>query len=279
MVSLGLWRFRSAAYVLRTYEPRKRALSAALATFRTQPVAEHDLRRAVAQGKDPSNLLESLALRGTERPFQKWWHYFETYDRELGLLAAQSRQGDLPAPLRILEIGVQRGGSLGLWREYFGHTAQIWGIDIDPGCSSFSDGNTQVRIGSQSDALFLREVVEEMGGVDVVIDDGSHMSNHIVTSLAVLFPLLSSSGVYLVEDLHAAYWPDWNGGLRRRGSAVEELKLLVDGLHQPYFGQQSAPGPLAHLVGQVRSITFSDSMAVLRKGPYASPEIFLSSNW
>ena len=47
----------------------------------------------------------------------------------------------------------------------------IYGIDIDPACAAFDGIDAQVRIGSQADPDFLRRVVQEMGGVDVVLAD------------------------------------------------------------------------------------------------------------
>jgi hypothetical protein len=126
--------------------------------------------------------------------------------------------------VRFLEIGVSKGGSLDMWRSYFGPEAVIYGIDIDEACAQFDGRSAQVRIGSQDDPAFLASVVAEMGGVDVVLDDGSHDSRHIRASLDVLFPLLSEGGVYMMEDLHAAYWVSHSGGYRRPSSIMETVK-------------------------------------------------------
>ncbi len=78
----------------------------------------------------------------------------------------------------MLEIGVSKGGSLALWRKALGDRATIFGIDIDPKCAEFDGKFAKVRIGSQADASFLKSVVDEMGGVDLVLDDGSHVASH-----------------------------------------------------------------------------------------------------
>ncbi len=103
--------------------------------------------------------------------------------------------------LKILEIGVCGGSSLKIWEEYF-PLADIMGIDIDQKCDVHGGGRKTVRIGSQSDEGFLKKVVEEMGGLDVVIDDGSHQKEDIQKSFDVLFPLMNPRGIYLVEDMH-----------------------------------------------------------------------------
>jgi cephalosporin hydroxylase len=164
------------------------------------------------------------------RTSHKWVHYLPAYERHFA-----GRRG---THLRLLEIGVHRGGSLQLWRSYFGSGAILFGIDIDPECAGFADPPTEVRIGSQDDPAFLRAVVEEMGGIDIAIDDGSHIGRHQIASFEALFPLLAEGGHYVIEDLHSAYWPvEHEGGYRRQGTAIEYLKTLIDDMHAPYHSR------------------------------------------
>ena len=111
----------------------------------------------------------------------KWHHYLPIYEKYF------SPYRDV-AP-KFLEIGVSKGGSLALWRKYFGSKATIFGIDRDLACQALDGESGQVRIGSQDDPDFLKNVVSEMGGVDIILDDGSHISKHIRASLEILFPL------------------------------------------------------------------------------------------
>ncbi|KAG1649488.1 putative 14 protein in nqo3 5'region [Nymphon striatum] len=108
----------------------------------------------------------------------KWHHYLPLYDRYFG----QYRN----TPVKFLEIGVNNGGSLQMWRRYLGPDAVLCGIDINPDCAQYDGQSGMVRIGSQDDPEFLAEVVKEMGGVDVVLDDGSHRMAHIEKSMRVL---------------------------------------------------------------------------------------------
>src|SRR5450631_861307 len=132
----------------------------------------------------------------------KWTHYFAIYQAVFG-----PRRAD---PMRILEIGVLLGSSLRLWKQYFANPETlIVGIDIRPECVEFdapADG-IRVRIGSQADAEFLKSVVKEFGPFDLIIDDGSHHSSHMITSFNHLYSEgLKDNGIYFVEDLHANYW-------------------------------------------------------------------------
>jgi hypothetical protein len=184
----------------------------------------------------------------------KWLHYFAVYDQ---ILAPH-----VNSKSKMLEIGVSKGGSLALWRKFLGQEAVIFGIDVDPSCASFDGEFARVRIGSQDDPQFLRGVVAEMGGVDVVLDDGSHIATHQRASFDVLFPLLAEGGLYMIEDVHTAYWPGFEGGLRKRGTAIEFLKEKVDEIHKHYIkdGLNNTES-----MSDIESIQFFDSIAVVRK--------------
>jgi hypothetical protein len=184
----------------------------------------------------------------------KWLHYFPIYDQLL--------EPYVGTKVKMLEIGVFKGGSLGLWRKLLGEEAMIFGIDINPDCAVHDGNYGSVRIGSQDDPRFLRRVVSEMGGVDVVLDDGSHVATHQRTSFNILFPLLNEGGLYIIEDMHTAYWPNSEGGLRRRGTAVEFLKDKIDEIHRHY--RTKGLNTLATMPN-MESIQFFDSIAVVKK--------------
>jgi hypothetical protein len=191
----------------------------------------------------------------------KWIHYLDVYERHL------SRFRD--RPFRLLEIGVYHGGSLHLWRRYFGPKAVIFGIDIDPQCATFNGKDGMVRIGSQDDPAFLRSVVDEMGGVDVVIDDGSHIASHQRASFDILFPLLASDGIYICEDLHTSYWRGFlGGGYRRRTTFVETAKRLIDDIHSDFHRKPQSVRD-AHRI--IDGLHFYNSMVVIEKRPRGRP--------
>ncbi|CUH87092.1 Demethylmacrocin O-methyltransferase [Phaeobacter sp. CECT 5382] len=190
----------------------------------------------------------------------KWHHYIPLYDRYFSRYRKR--------PLRFLEIGVSKGGSLQIWREYFGPEAIIFGIDIDPTCAQFDGQAGQVRIGSQDDPEFLKAVVAEMGGVDVVLDDGSHQMDHVAKSLEVLFPLLSEGGTYMIEDLHTAYWDQFGGGFRRNGNFFRKVALMVEDMHRWYHKR---PVSFPILSEAVAGIHVHDSIVVLDKGQSYRP--------
>lgn len=139
-------------------------------------------------------------------------------------------------PITLLEIGVLHGQSLLSWREYFPN-AKIVGIDIDPDCkkSENIDQNIFVEIGSQDDISFLDSVCRKYGNFDLILDDGSHVNEHVIKSFQFLIDFVKSEGVYVVEDSTTSYWPDWGGGFRQKGTSIEFFKDLVDDVN--FYGQ------------------------------------------
>jgi len=209
-----------------------------------------------------SNPLEALYYSHHGRIAYKWHHYLELYDRHLGRFRGR--------PVRILELGIFVGGSLQIWKSYFGEHAVIHGVDIDPTCAQFSEERIVPHIGSQADAGFLKQVVDQMGGVDVVIDDASHRGSDQITSFEVLYPLIDVNGVYICEDTRASYWSQYEGGYRRTGTFIEYAKGLVDQLHAWYI-EDEATARDETFARMTLGILFYDSMVVFEKRPKDIP--------
>lgn len=243
-------------------------------------VSAEDAPEYIARGlKQANNELEKIYYTHEGRAIFKWHHYLEIYDRHLQAYKAlasdikNNKTGIAPnGKLRILEIGVQNGGSLQMWRRFFGEKAVIFGIDIEPKCKGFEEDGCQIRIGDQSDPTFLKSVVDEMGGVDIVIDDGSHIAEHQIASFKTLWPLLTSEGVYICEDIHTSYWDSWGGGYKRVGSFIEYTKDMLDHIHEWYFYNAEIEDDL-NIRKTVLGISTYDSVVVIEKGckerPYA----------
>jgi hypothetical protein len=189
------------------------------------------------------------------RVIDKWKHYFPVYETHFRRYVNR--------PMTILEIGCGEGGSLQMWRDYFGPHAQIVGIDIMPQCAAFEEDQIAVRIGSQSNPSFLASLVAEFGAPDIVVDDGSHVMSDVMATFGFLFPRTAPDGVYLVEDLHTAYWEPYGGGLRRPGTFIELCKNLIDELNADYTGGTLPPTAFTR---ETLSMHFYDSMVVFERG-------------
>ena len=198
-------------------------------------------------------------LTNDRRVIFKWKHYFPIYERHL--------RHYVNRPVTVFEIGCGEGGSLQMWKRYFGPHAQIVGIDIDPDCTRFAEDQIDIRIGAQQDTAFLERLIGEFGAPDIVLDDGSHVMSHISATFAWLYPRVSPTGVYLVEDLHTAYWDEYEGGYKREGSFIELCKGLIDELNADHARGQLAPGEFTK---STLSMHFYDSVVVFERGRHTA---------
>lgn len=128
------------------------------------------------------------------RQIDKWAHYGQIYDRHFAHRAT--------AVKRVLEIGVDHGGSLQLWKEVFPN-ALIVGVDINPACKQYEEDRIQIEIGDQADSGFWASLWDHYTGFDIVIDDGSHDREHQSVSFNALWR--QTRMVYLIEDCHGPY--------------------------------------------------------------------------
>jgi hypothetical protein len=193
------------------------------------------------------------------RVLDKWVHYFPIYSRHFAPFRGR--------PVRILEIGIYRGGSLDMWQWYFGSQVTLVGVDIDEDARAASDPRHVVEIGDQTDPDFLRRVAEQHGPFDIIIDDGGHEMQQQIVTAETLFPLLADGGVLLVEDCHTSYWESYEGGRNRAGTFMEWTKDRLDdvnGFHQP--------APVDPVwTGQLDSVHVYDSVVVFDKKTRFAP--------
>ncbi len=201
--------------------------------------------------------LWDLFLNNNSRVIHKWTHYFPVYESHFNCF--------INKPVLFIEIGCGKGGSLQMWKKYFGPYAKIVGIDINPARKVYEEDQIEIRIGDQNDPNFLQSIVDEFGSPDIVLDDGSHIMEHVTTTFKTLYPQLTKNGVYLVEDMHTAYWDEWGGGLKREGSFIELSKSLIDELNAEHTKGALKP---TEFTSNTLSMHFYDSIVVFQKGQY-----------
>ncbi len=196
------------------------------------------------------------------RVMEKWSHYLEVYQHHFDRF--RNRE------VHVLEIGVNKGGSLQLWKRYFGPTARIHGVDIKEKCKQYEEERIQIWIGDQSDRGFLRALRKQISRIDVLIDDGGHTMEQQIATFEELFPALSPDGVYLCEDTHTSYWHEFGGGYRARGSFVEYAKDLVDRLNA-WHSRDPESFRVDDFSRSAHSVHFYPSMVVIEKRPMEAP--------
>jgi SAM-dependent methyltransferase len=211
---------------------------------------------------ETDNQLAKLFFEHSGKTVDKWEQYLGIYARELAPFLAAGRK------LRLLEIGVQNGGSLELWEKYLPAGSEITGIDIDPKVGELAfAGNVTAHVVDAADPDALLEI---LGGktFDIIIDDGSHRSPDVIVAFKALYDRLVYGGKYIVEDMHASYWGTHEGGFRNESSAVEFFKNLVDAVNADHFREDAPAAALETLRAYGRSlacISFYDSVVVIDK--------------
>jgi hypothetical protein len=195
------------------------------------------------------------------RPLDKWPHYFPIYHRHLAPFRGR--------PVRVLEIGVFRGGGLDLLRHYLGPEARIVGLDIDPAAVLAAGDGSSVEVGDQEDAEFLQRTTDLHGPWDVVIDDGGHTMRQQITSAETLFPLLNEGGVYMVEDCHTSYWPEYADPQDAQRTFLAWVRDRIDDLHA-YHHASAAELPQLWAT-MLEGMHIYDSLVVLDKGARFAP--------
>lgn len=108
-------------------------------------------------------------------------------------------------PIKILEIGVAAGQSAQMWAKYFSNGTVV-SIDHDISNYEYPPNDRIVILQvDQRDKDALENINQQYGPFDIIIDDGSHIDEYTKISFDILFPLLKSGGLYIVEDLHTSY--------------------------------------------------------------------------
>jgi SAM-dependent methyltransferase len=126
----------------------------------------------------------------------KWEHYFDIYERHFRKFVGRE--------VHVLEVGIYSGGSLQMWKEYFGPQCHIYGVDIEEACLAYRGPNVDVFIGDQEDRSFWARVRQSVPRVDILIDDGGHHPEQQRITLEEMFPHLAPGGIYLCEDIHGS---------------------------------------------------------------------------
>jgi len=190
------------------------------------------------------------------RGIWKWEHYFEIYHRHF--------QKFIGKKVHILEIGIYSGGSLEMWRQYFGPQSKIFGVDIEPACSVYENEYTTIAIGDQADPAFWQKFKRNNPVIDILIDDGGHTTAQQITTLEEMLPHLRPGGVYICEDIHGEKNPfsSYMHGLAKQLHQIRNGKIPYTGFILPFEFQN-----------WIHSIHFYPYLTVIEKA--ARPRIWL----
>jgi len=216
--------------------------------------------------------LEEIFLAHKGKVSDKWALYIAEYEKFFHEYRDR--------PVKLLEIGVQNGGSLEIWAEYFTNGSLFVGCDSNPCCGelSFEDPRIILVIGDINDDSTRAKILSYSREFDIVIDDGSHHPKDIIQAFLAYYPILTNDGLYIIEDLHTSYWKDFEGGLFNPFSALSFFKRLVDIINFEHWGVARSPSEVLkgfqekygitisnELLQHIHSITFVNSLCIIRK--------------
>jgi len=219
----------------------------------------------------PEYSLSELYEKHTGKVSDKWASYLALYDR----LFAPFRN----RPIRLLEIGIQNGGSLEIWSQYFKTITAIVGCDIDDKCRALTYDNPKVSVivGNALNGMVRDQISDISPEFDIIIDDGSHDSKDIIGAFAQYFPLLAEGGIFVAEDLHCSFWKGYTGGLANQQSSIEFFKRLVDIVNHAHWEEDwdphtylgisphENPALTADEILKADSVFFADSICSITK--------------
>lgn len=227
---------------------------------------QEDIFRQLRAMPEKLNDLEKFFLSDDHRLIFKWMHYFEIYDRHF-----RKYRGKSPV---VMEIGVFKGGSLQMWKEYFGEGTQIIGIDIDESTKEFEEDGITIEIGSQEDRKFLCYLRKKYPKVDILIDDGGHTMQQQIVTFEELFAHVSEEGCYLCEDLHTSYWERYGGGYKNPDSYIEYSKNFIDYINAWHCEELEESG----YTRTMHSLHYYTSILVVEKRKMGYPIDFCTPN-
>lgn len=200
--------------------------------------------------------LHKYFLNNSHKRLHKWIHYFDIYQRHLARF-----RGTSPV---MIEIGVAGGGSLAMWKEYFGPGSRIIGLDVNPDCKAHEADGVEVFIGSQDDPGLVDDIFSKYPRVDIVLDDGSHLMKHMIASFELMYNRVQPNGIYMVEDTHTCYWPEYGGGYKRQGSFMELVKHKLDEINAVHTNNAL---PVSEFTRSTDCIACYDSIVVFERRP------------
>lgn len=209
---------------------------------------------------EPTNDLERYFHLKAKRPISKWTNYFDIYDAHFSRF-----RGD---PVNVLEIGIGGGGSLQMWKYYFGNKSKIFGVDIDPE-KLFKEARIKTYQCDQGNGNDLTVLMAKLPRMDIVIDDGSHMMDDQISTFEVVYPFISDDGLYLCEDTHTCFFSEHGGGPNKKRTFMTVMKKLIDQLSAFHSRNQVA---MTDFANSANSMHFYNSVVVIEKGLPVLPE-------
>jgi len=211
----------------------------------------------------PKNLSkESLEINSNLRIFQIYKNlkrvslkcdtYFQVYEEIFNKYVGKK--------ITFVEIGVLQGGSLFMWKEYFGKDARIIGVDLHPNAKELEKHGFEIYIGSQSDKNFWRNFYSKVGKIDILLDDGGHVNDQQIITLTESVNNINDGGIIVTEDVHTSYFKKL--GNPSKYSFINYSKYLIDVINSRFPGTRIKKNN--DFRNKIHSISFYESIVALK---------------
>lgn len=151
--------------------------------------------------------------------------YFQVYDELFDRFRGKE--------ITFVEVGVLSGGSLFMWRDYFGPKARIIGVDIDPNAKKWEAHGFEIFIGSQESETFWLEFQKKVGDLDILLDDGGHTYDQQIVTASVMMPSIKDGGLIVIEDTHTSYMDGFGD---RKATLMHWVYAFADGINKRFSG-------------------------------------------
>lgn len=187
----------------------------------------------------------------------KWSNYFEIYENLFKKFVNKK--------ITFVEIGIGNGGSLFMWKKFFGKNARIIGIELNPDAKKLEKFGFEIFIGDQSDPFFWKKFYKKVGKIDVLLDDGGHKNIQQITSFMESYNNINQNGIIVVEDTHTSYMKKKGFKNPSNYSFINFCNLIIENLHRR---NPSANKKLNILSKKIESIYFYDSIVSINFGQF-----------
>ena len=199
----------------------------------------------------------------------KWESYFNVYEKIF-----QSYKGK---KITFVEVGVSTGGSLQMWRKYFGENARIIGVELNPEAKKLEADGFEIFIGNQSDPSFWKKFYEAVGNIDILLDDGGHKNIQQISTVHNSLPFINNNGLIVVEDTHASYLSEFKNP--SYFSFISYCNKIIESIHRRCTAINKKTNIYSN---KIFSVNFYESITVLNidsEKCFSSSPIINKDNW
>ena len=182
----------------------------------------------------------------------KWSNYFDIYQNLFKRFVNKK--------IILVEVGIGNGGSLFMWRNFFGKKAQIIGVELNPEAKKLEKYGFKIFIGDQSDPHFWKNFYKKIGKIDILIDDGGHTNLQQITTLVESINFIKPGGMIIIEDTHTSFMRDKGFKNPSKFSFINFTTLLIENIHRrnPMLKKE-----INFFSRKIQSIEYYDSIVVI----------------